>query len=117
MKCTGVVDAVVYGVPVAGAEGRAGMAAVVGDDAFSLQALSTHASAALPPFARPLFIRLCRSIPNTATFKLRQEDLAREGLDIKNGSDSLWFNDPATGRVVPCDSGVLSSIAAGALRV
>jgi fatty-acyl-CoA synthase len=117
MKCTGVVDAVVYGVPVAGAEGRAGMAAVVGDDAFSLQALSTHANAALPPFARPLFIRLCRSIPNTATFKLRQEDLAREGLDIKNGSDSLWFNDPATGRVVPCDSGVLSSIAAGELRV
>jgi fatty-acyl-CoA synthase len=117
MECPGVVDAVVYGVAVTGAEGRAGMAAVVGGDGFSLEALRAHASAALPTFARPLFIRLCRSIPNTATFKLRQEDFAREGLDLTGGNDSLWFNDPGTGRVVPCDSGLLSRIAAGQLRL
>ncbi len=117
MGCAGVVDAVVYGVAVPGVEGRAGMAAVAGDDAFSLQALSAHIMAALPAFARPLFIRLCRSIPHTTTFKLRQEDLAREGLAVSDGNDSLWFNDPASGRVIPCDSGVLSAIATGRLRI
>jgi fatty-acyl-CoA synthase len=117
MECRGVVDAVVYGVAVPGAEGRAGMAAVVGGEGFSLQALSAHLRASLPPFARPLFIRLCQSIPNTATFKLRQEDLAREGLEVGVETDSLWFIDPATGAVMSCDSGVLSPIAAGRLRV
>jgi fatty-acyl-CoA synthase len=117
MECAGVVDAVVYGVAVEGAEGRAGMAAVVGDDAFSLDALGGHVASALPPFARPLFIRLCRSIPNTPTFKLKQKDLAREGLAVGGGGDSLWFNDPSTGRVIPCDSNLLSGIAEGRVRV
>jgi fatty-acyl-CoA synthase len=117
MGCPNVVDAVVYGVPVAGAEGRAGMAAVVGEDGFDLQTLSAHLIATLPGFARPLFIRLCRSIPNTATFKLRPDDLALAGLDVTGGSDSLWFIEPGTGRVIPFDSGILSSIAEGQRRV
>jgi fatty-acyl-CoA synthase len=117
MGCVGVVDAVVYGVPVMGAEGRAGMAAVVGEDGFSLQALSTYLSAALPVFARPLFIRLCRSISNTSTFKLKQDDLAKEGLNVSGGSDSLWFIQPGTGCVIPFDSAILSSIASGQVKV
>lgn len=117
MRCPGVTDAVVYGVPVAGAEGRAGVAAVVGADDFCLQELKAHVEAELPAYARPLFIRLCQSIPNTSTFKLRQEDLAREGLSIGDGTDSLWFNNPNGDRIIRCDGGVLSDIAAGRLRV
>jgi fatty-acyl-CoA synthase len=117
MRSAGVVDSVVYGVAVPGAEGRAGMAAVVGDDEFCLRALKARMAADLPSFARPLFIRLCRSIPNTSTFKLRQEDLAREGLDVSGGTDSLWFNDPHADRMTPYDASMLSAIADGRLRV
>ena len=117
MQCPGVVDAVVYGVAVAGAEGRAGMAAVAGDAEFCLQTLRTHLAAMLPGFARPLFIRLCRTIPNTATFKLRQEDLARQGLDTSDGTDSLWFNGPEGDHVLPCDAELMSEIEAGRLRI
>jgi fatty-acyl-CoA synthase len=90
---------------------------VVGTDEFCLQELKAHVEAELPAYARPLFIRLCRSIPNTSTFKLRQEDLAREGLDVGDGADSLWFNNPNGDRIVRCDGGVLADIAAGRLRV
>lgn len=117
MRCEGVVDAVVYGVPVPGAEGRAGMAAVVGDDRLSLQVLKEHIAAELPPFARPLFIRLCSSIPLTGTFKLRAEDLARDGLTLPPAPDALWFNDPAAEQMHPCDSACLAAIASGAIRV
>ena len=48
---------------------------------------------------------------------LDAQDLAREALDISGGSDSLWFIDPGTGRVVPADSSLLSSLAQGRLRV
>lgn len=117
MKCEGVVDAVAYGVAVPGAEGRAGMAAVVGDERLSLQVLKTHIAAELPAFARPLFIRLCRSIPQTGTFKLKTEDFAREGLAPPAVPDSLWFNDPASESMLPCDSDCLSKIASGAIRL
>ncbi len=117
MRCPGVVDAVVYGTPVAGTEGRAGMAAIAVEDGFQLETLKAHLAANLPSFACPLFIRMCDSIPATATFKLRQEDLAREGLCVTGGTGSLWFNEPGTTRVLPCDETLLQDIAAGSVRL
>jgi fatty-acyl-CoA synthase len=117
MRCPGVVDAVVYGTAVAGTEGRAGMAAVAVEDGFGLETLKAHLVANLPSFARPLFIRLCQSIPATATFKLRQEELARAGLSTTDGTGSLWFNEPGTDRMLPCDDLLLQNIAGGSVRL
>ncbi len=117
MLCPEVLDAVVFGVPVAGNEGRAGMAAVAVGPGFQPDALQAHLAAQLPSFARPLFIRICRSIPSTATFKLRQEELAREGLAVSSRMGSLWFNDLGAGRLLPCTDELLKNIDSGAVRL
>jgi fatty-acyl-CoA synthase len=117
MGCKGVLDAVVFGVAVSGTEGRAGMAAIAVENGFRLDALKAYLTARLPAFACPLFLRLCRSIPTTGTFKLRQDDLAREGLQLSEGTDTLWFNEPGSARVMRCDGPLLRDIMSGAVRL
>jgi fatty-acyl-CoA synthase len=92
LACPGVIEAAVYGVPVPGAEGRAGMAAIVAASSFDLAILWRHLSECLPDYARPLFLRVCREIAATETLKPKKQDLAREGFDPAL-SDPLYFND------------------------
>ena len=54
-------DAVVYGVKVPNTEGRAGMTAIAypnGLTSDDLDKLATGISKSLPPYARPLFLRV-----------------------------------------------------------
>ena len=57
--CPGVLDATTYGVEIPGADGRAGMAAIVVDDGFDFGAFAEHLSRRLPVYACPVFIRIC----------------------------------------------------------
>ncbi len=109
LACPGVADAVVFGVAVPGAEGKAGMAAIVPGEGFDLAVLHAHL-AALPGYARPLFVRLCQTLAMTGTFKLSKAELAREGY--AGGQGVVWFNDHAAGRFVPLDH-VRERLAAG----
>jgi fatty-acyl-CoA synthase len=104
--CKGVIDAVVYGVAIAGVEGRPGMAAITTDESFDVAVLNAHLSANLPAYACPLFIRLCSEIPRTGTFKLMKNSLAREGLYPSVATDTVWFKDPKVcpGSLVPLAS-------------
>jgi fatty-acyl-CoA synthase len=104
----GVEQAVVYGVEIPGAEGRAGMAALVVNAAFSLPALHALAQARLAAAARPLFVRLCGAIAATGTFKPRRGVLAAEGF--AGGADPVWFDDREEGRFVPCDAALIASL-------
>jgi fatty-acyl-CoA synthase len=113
----GVVDAVVYGVEVPGREGRAGMAAITTDQGFSLTGLKAHLASNLPDYARPLFVRLCRDIPMTGTFKLTKGSLAREGLDPSVPTDTIWFNDRRNETFVECDIALKRKICWGMLQV
>ena len=58
--CTfpGVAEANVYGVAVAGRDGRAGMAAIVCIPGLDLAALRAHLAVRLPDYARPVFLRI-----------------------------------------------------------
>ena len=96
--CPGVIEAVVYGVALTGAEGKAGMAALVTDPDFDIATARAHCAAQLPRYARPLFIRLCPSIETTGTFKLTTTALAREGFTAPD----TWFDDPESDGFVPC---------------
>ena len=49
----GVKEANVYGVRVPGAEGRAGMAALVADDELDLDGLGVHVAQRLAAYAQP----------------------------------------------------------------
>ena len=115
--CRGVTDAVVYGAAIEGMEGRAGMAAITTDETFSFTVLKEHLSARLPSYARPLFVRLCRDLPMTGTFKLTKGPLLRDGLCPSVASDTVWFNDPRSQTFVEYDASLMHQVCGGALRI
>jgi len=94
----GIREANVYGVHVPGMEGRAGMASLVVDGDFDMEALPARLKARLAAYARPLFLRLSPQIAVTTTFKQRKLDLVREGFDPSTIADPIYFLDPDSGR-------------------
>jgi len=93
----GLESANVYGVVVPGAEGRAGMAALVltAPDTFDGRAFYAFTAERLPAYAAPVYVRLVRQADVTTTFKLRKVDLQRDGYDLARVSDPLYVRDDA----------------------
>jgi fatty-acyl-CoA synthase len=116
-SCPGVKDAAVYGVSVPGADGRAGMAAVVVDSEFQLAAFREHVATRLPDYARPLFVRIVPALEITATFKLRKQELAMEGFDRGRITDALYFDDRQQGAYTVLDESLYQRLQSGKMRV
>ncbi len=113
----GLIEANVYGVAVPGADGKAGMAAIIVDERFDLNELRQHLAGRLPPYALPLFVRILREMDVTATFKHKKDDLARAGFDPSKTSDEIYFNDDGRKSFVRLDDKLLQRIQAGQLRL
>ncbi len=109
----GVLESNVYGVQVAGAEGRAGMASLTTDDGFDLDEFARYVTGTLPTYQRPYFIRLLGEMRNTATFKQLKVDYRNEGYDPAKVSDPLFYLDGD--RYVAIDTGLYRRIASGEL--
>jgi fatty-acyl-CoA synthase len=76
------VEAVtVFGVKVAGTDGRAGMAAVMLKEGqqFDGKSLAKTVHDQLPSYAMPLFVRVVESLEHTPTFKRKKADLREQG--------------------------------------
>ena len=112
----GINEANVYGVTVPGMDGRAGMASLVVDGDFSLDALPAWLKTRLAVYARPLFLRLSPQIAVTGTFKQRKVDLVREGFDPSAIADPLYFFDPETGKYERLTPERYADIVAGRIR-
>jgi fatty-acyl-CoA synthase len=112
-----VVDAAVYGVPVPGADGRAGMALLAATEALDLVALAEHLRTALPDYARPVFLRVSAALAVTATFKHQKQALMREGFDPALIADPLYVFDRGVGGYVPLDAERYAAIQSGAMRL
>ena len=114
---SGIEQAVVYGVNVPGADGRAGMAAltVVGD--FDGAGLARHLCAALPAYAVPLFLRLKPEQEVTGTFKFKKVDLKREGFDPEAVSEPLLLLVDRTTGYEPLTAALFKKLQSGALRL
>lgn len=113
----GVAEAESYGVPVPGAEGRAGMAAITVAEDFDLAVFRRHLVERLPDYARPLFLRICGAIETTATFKPKKQQLAREAYDPDLTADPIYFDDRARGAFVILDAALYDRIQHGELRL
>ena len=113
----GVLDGVVYGVAVPGADGRAGTAALMVDGRFDLAQFRADVALRLPAYARPVFLRLLRTIESTGTFKPRKQDLVNAGFDPARIEDPLYFDDPRTQAYVPLDAALFAAISSGAVRI
>lgn len=114
---TGVVDATTYGVSIPGADGRAGMSAIVVNEGFDITALPAHLAQRLPAYARPVFIRISRELDATETFKQKKGDLSREGFDPTAISDPLFMLDSKSGAYLPLDAEAHASILNGSTRL
>jgi len=113
---TGVREANVYGVAVGGAEGRAGMAALVAGPEFDIKAFGEHVAHELPPYAQPVFVRILPAMETTGTFKLRKMDLIADGFDPAKIKGPLFFHDPKRG-YVKLTKAVHDKIAGGLVKV
>jgi fatty-acyl-CoA synthase len=113
----GVVQANVYGVAVAGRDGRAGMAALVVEPGFDFAAFRAHLAAHLPEYARPVFLRLLPELDVTATFKQRKVDLVKDGFDPGRIVDPLYFSDAERRTFVPLDAALYARIQSGQVRM
>ncbi len=113
----GIHEANVYGVEVAGREGRAGMATIVCDQGLDLGELHAHLAAHLPDYARPLFLRIRSEIDVTATFKQRKISLVKDGFDPAHIRDALFFDDPRAQAYVRLDGALHREIVSGEVRL
>jgi hypothetical protein len=114
----------VYGVAVPNHDGKAGMASITlanGVANLDTRALFDFASANLPSYARPLFLRI-RSQANdkTATLKYKKYSYSVQGFDPCNSElamDKLYFCDAAAGSYVDLTSNVYQSIVSNQYRL
>jgi acyl-CoA synthetase (AMP-forming)/AMP-acid ligase II len=106
-----------YGVQVPGTEGRAGMVAVVLRGEFDGDSFREHVDSSLPPYARPLFVRVRERLETTGTFKLKKGELTQEGFDPCAVRDPIFFRDPAKNSYVPFTQELFDKLKAGKVRL
>jgi fatty-acyl-CoA synthase len=109
----GIQQAIVYGVEIPGADGRAGMATLVADDEVDLAGLRAYLIDRLPEYARPLFLRMATSIAVTSTFKYTKADLVRDAYDPGATTDTIYFNDPQAETFIRVDHALFNRIRNG----
>jgi fatty-acyl-CoA synthase len=115
--CPGVAEATTYGVEIPGADGRAGMVAIVIDSRFDLHEFAERLSRRLPAYACPVMIRICTTLDSTETFKQKKQELMREGFDPHRVTDPLFFREPKSGEYRPIDAHAYARILDGSIRL
>ncbi|MEZ6029401.1 MAG: long-chain-acyl-CoA synthetase [Hyphomonadaceae bacterium] len=113
----GVTHAIVYGVSVAGYDGRAGMAAISPREGVDLKALYAHVAQHLPSYARPIFVRFQAEAETTGTLKYRKVDLVKDGFDPMNTSDPMFVADNERQTYIPITPDVHRDIVSGKIRL
>lgn len=113
----GIEHAIVYGVEVPKADGRAGMAAIVPAGEVDMASLYAHLDGRLPGYARPVFLRVKRETETTGTFKYRKVDLVKAGFDPAETDEPLYVVDEDARTYRRIDADVLAAIRSGEMRL
>ena len=93
-RVANIKTANVYGVPIPGADGKAGMAAITTEGEVDFAGLYKSLAAKLPSYAVPIFIRVQPEAETTGTFKYRKVELVADGFDPDKVNEPLWMFDP-----------------------
>jgi fatty-acyl-CoA synthase len=107
----------ICGIEIPGADGRAGMAAIVVDDDFDLAEFHENLSRRLPAYARPVIVRICTTLDVTETFKQKKNETIREGFDPRFVKDPLFFRDATSGGYRTLDAASYAGILDGSIRL
>lgn len=106
----------VYGVDIPGADGKAGMAAIVlseGTKELDTADFSAYIREHLPSYAQPVFLRIQSELDTTGTFKMVKGDLRKQGYDLKQMSDPILVKKPRKDEYELLDPAFLQTIKAG----
>ena len=112
----GVATANVYGVPLPGYDGKAGMAAITMDGDVNFEGMYVALGQKLPSYAIPIFIRVQRDAETTGTFKYRKVELVKEAFDIGEVTDPIWMYHPERKEYVPFTQDRYDSLRSGAFK-
>ena len=112
----GVATANVYGIPLPGYDGKAGMAAITMDADVDFEGMYAALSQKLPSYAIPIFIRVQRDAETTGTFKYRKVELVKEAFDIDEVTDPIWMYHPERKEYVPFTQDRYDSLRSGAFK-
>lgn len=92
-----ITEANVYGVSLPHHDGRAGCACIVlsGEPKQEvMDSVAAHVEKQLPKFARPVFLRVAKSMETTGSLKHVKHGLRVQGVDlevVEKGGDTLWW--------------------------
>lgn len=112
----GVATANVYGIPLPGYDGKAGMAAITTDDDVDFDGMYAALGQKLPSYAIPIFIRVQRDAETTGTFKYRKVELVKDGFNIDEVNDPIWMYHPERKTYVPFTQDRYKSLRSGAFK-
>ncbi|XP_041719855.2 long-chain fatty acid transport protein 1-like [Coregonus clupeaformis] len=114
----GQADVAVYGVSVPDVEGKAGMAAIADPTGtFDCDAFLREVQQALPPYARPVFLRISPQVDTTGTFKIQKTRFQREGYDPRISTDQIYFLNSRAGRYEAVNEELHSAIVEGRMAL
>uniref|UniRef100_A0A7N6BVS1 Long-chain-fatty-acid--CoA ligase n=1 Tax=Anabas testudineus TaxID=64144 RepID=A0A7N6BVS1_ANATE len=103
---------------LSGVEGKAGMAAIA-DTAgcFDCNDFFQKVQRALPPYARPMFLRISTHVDTTGTFKIQKTRLQREGYDPRLTTDQVYFLNTRAARYEAVDEELYNAIVEGKMSL
>uniref|UniRef100_A0A8C7J333 Long-chain-fatty-acid--CoA ligase n=1 Tax=Oncorhynchus kisutch TaxID=8019 RepID=A0A8C7J333_ONCKI len=99
-------------------EGKAGMAAIADPTGtFDCDVFLREVQQALPPYARPVFLRISPQVDTTGTFKIQKTRLQREGYDPRLSTDQIYFLNSRAGRYEAVNEELHSAIVEGRMAL
>ena len=118
LKALGPKSVVVYGVEIPGCEGRAGMAAIEDPDhVIDVKILGQKLADSLPPYAKPIFLRITNSVDTTGTFKFQKGRFRKEGFDLNVVQDELFYFDLQVGEYCVLTEEICKKFLYGEMRI
>ena len=114
----GIKEINVYGVAVPMTDGRAGMAAIVVDEAFSIDGLAAYARERLPSYAVPVFLRIMPEIETTGTMKVVKFNYREAGCNPDVVKDPIfWLSGSNATKYTPFTKSEYSHISKGKAKL
>ena len=105
----------VYGVPIPNTEGKAGMASVSLNPSkeFNIDDFSQFLVEVLPSYSIPVFLRICKELETTGSLKIRKVDLQKEGYNIEEINDKIYFWAPSKKKYTPLTPEIYQQLITG----
>ncbi|HWP98064.1 MAG TPA: AMP-binding protein [Syntrophomonadaceae bacterium] len=100
---SGIDDVAVFGVEVPAYEGRCGMAVLkqIDDEEIDLKGLAGHINRRMPPHARPVFLRIIKTLENGQDLQQLKKQLEDEEFNRSKISDPMYYYDLEASAYLP----------------